>query len=228
MGDTEIAGNAAQAFTPGPNDDARPLLLQDAAGLGAVGVPRCSPPTSSANHSIRVEERDAGQRDRVYLAHAIPVASKASALTTWFLDAHRIEPTIARGRVIREGGRQSRLLACSLRTEGMWITKSQRTCPRVPSSGRAAFLLGCRTVVLHVVLEHDGAGTRRAAGTLVPGVARGAPTRSPCWNGWARPGRTHVSTSRHGRCWWWTMSAALLRAQGENHVAKAPLRFGGC
>lgn len=55
--------------------------------LSAGGIPFCSPPTLLVKHSLRVEERDAGRPDNVYLAEATGIASAISALTGHILDA---------------------------------------------------------------------------------------------------------------------------------------------
>ncbi len=68
MGDTEIACCAPQSFTLGPSSDLRPALPRDAWSFGHRRIPSDSGSLRRAQEALRVQERDQGQVNHVYLA----------------------------------------------------------------------------------------------------------------------------------------------------------------
>jgi hypothetical protein len=71
----EIASDGSQTIALDLSGNVTPLLPRDARPLGYGRIPANPRSPSRVEQSFRIQERDKGQLDHVYLAEPIPVAS---------------------------------------------------------------------------------------------------------------------------------------------------------
>jgi len=68
MRHSEVGRYSTQSLTLRPNRDLNPMLLPDVRSFDHGGVPPHPRSSPQVQESLRIQERDEGQRDDVYLA----------------------------------------------------------------------------------------------------------------------------------------------------------------